>query len=52
MITSDEKESLLNLPIDQKAEKSKSVIREAIEKFGIEKIAIAITGGKDSRTNL
>src|SRR4030043_798432 len=52
LITPDEKESLLNLPIDQKVEKSKSVIREAIEKFGIGKIAVAITGGKDSTTNL
>ncbi len=52
MINSDEKENLLKLHIDQKVEKSKSVIREAIEKFGIEKFAIAITGGKDSTTNL
>ena len=52
MIKPDEKENLLKLHIDQKVEKSKSVIREAIEKFGIEKTAIAITGGKDSTTNL
>jgi phosphoadenosine phosphosulfate reductase len=50
--TPEEKEGLLSLHIDQKAEKTKSVIREAIEKFGIEKIAIAMTGGKDSTTNL
>lgn len=48
----EEKEGLLGLHIDHKTEKSKSVIREAIEKFGINKIAIAITGGKDSTTNL
>src|SRR4030042_2095454 len=48
----EEKENLLKLHIDQKAEKSKSVIREAIEKFGIDKIAVAMTGGKDSTTNL
>jgi len=51
-MTPDEKENLLKLHIDQKTEKSKSVIREAVEKFGIEKIAVAITGGKDSTTNL
>ena len=52
MITPDEKEGLLKLHIDQKTEKSKSLIKNAIEKFGVEKIAIAITGGKDSTTNL
>jgi phosphoadenosine phosphosulfate reductase len=52
LITPEEKENLLKLHIDQKAEKSKSVIREAIEKFGIDKIAVAMTGGKDSTTNL
>ncbi|OGW53392.1 MAG: hypothetical protein A2Y81_06900 [Nitrospirae bacterium RBG_13_43_8] len=51
-MTPEEKEGLLSLHIDQKAEKTKSVIREAIEKFGIEKIAVAMTGGKDSTTNL
>lgn len=38
--------------IDEKIEKSKSVIREAIERFGLERIAVAITGGKDSTLNL
>jgi phosphoadenosine phosphosulfate reductase len=52
LITPEEKEGLLSLHVDQKAEKSKSVIREAIEKFGIEKIIVAMTGGKDSTTNL
>jgi phosphoadenosine phosphosulfate reductase len=52
LIKPDEKESLLKLHIDDKREKSKSVIREALEKFGIEKMAVAITGGKDSTTNL
>lgn len=52
MIKPDEKEGLLKLHIDDKREKSKSVIREALEKFGIEKMAVAITGGKDSTTNL
>jgi phosphoadenosine phosphosulfate reductase len=52
LITPEEKEGLLSLHVDQKAEKTKAVIKEAIEKFGIEKIAIAMTGGKDSTTNL
>ena len=52
MITSEEKENLLKLHIDRKAEKTRSIIKEAVEKFGVEKIAVAITGGKDSTTNL
>jgi phosphoadenosine phosphosulfate reductase len=52
MMEQHEKEILVKLHIDQKVEKAKSIIREAIEKFGTEKIAIAITGGKDSTTNL
>lgn len=52
MIRHDEKENLLRLNIDEKIEKSKSIIREAVERFGIDRIAIAITGGKDSTTNL
>jgi phosphoadenosine phosphosulfate reductase len=47
-----QKTELLQLHIDQKIEKSKSIIREAISLFGLENIAIAITGGKDSTTNL
>jgi len=43
---------LLRLDIDQKLDESKSIIREAISLFGIENIVIAITGGKDSTTNL
>jgi phosphoadenosine phosphosulfate reductase len=46
------KEELLRLHIDQKVDRSKSVIREAINRFGIENMAIAVTGGKDSTTNL
>ena len=48
----NEKEELFGLHIDQKVERSKSIIREAIDRFGIENMAIAITGGKDSTTNL
>jgi phosphoadenosine phosphosulfate reductase len=43
-------EKLMGLGIDEKIEQSKKVIREAIEKFGVDKIAIAWTGGKDSTT--
>ncbi len=36
--------------IDEKIEQSKNVIREALEKFGSDKLTIAWTGGKDSTT--
>ena len=52
MINPDEKENLLKLHIDEKIGKSKSIIREAVERYGIDRIALAITGGKDSTTNL
>lgn len=52
MIKPVEKESLLKLHIDEKIGKSKSIIREAVEKFGVDRIALAITGGKDSTTTL
>ncbi|MBI1812049.1 MAG: phosphoadenosine phosphosulfate reductase family protein [Nitrospirae bacterium] len=48
----NEKERLLGLHIDEKAAQSKSIIKKAVERFGVENIAIAITGGKDSTTNL
>ena len=41
-------EELMNLGLDEKIEKSKEVINEALDKF--EKIAVAFTGGKDSRS--
>lgn len=47
-----EKEKLLVLRIDQKVEKAKTVIKEARERFTVDRMAIAITGGKDSTTNL
>ena len=40
------------MDLKQKEEKSKRVIRGAIKKFDIEKIAVAFTGGKDSTTLL
>ena len=46
------KSKLMNLTIDQKIEKSKLVIKDAIGLYGLNNMAIAITGGKDSTTNL
>ncbi|MBI5049926.1 MAG: phosphoadenosine phosphosulfate reductase family protein [Nitrospirae bacterium] len=49
-MTLEEKERLMSLSIEEKVAQSKKVIKEAIEKFGTEKLAIAWTGGKDSTT--
>jgi phosphoadenosine phosphosulfate reductase len=46
------KESLVDLHIDKKIEFSEGIVSEAIERFGVNHMAIAITGGKDSTTNL
>jgi phosphoadenosine phosphosulfate reductase len=43
-------DSLMGLNIEEKIEQSKKIIREAMEKFGPEKLAVAWTGGKDSTT--
>jgi phosphoadenosine phosphosulfate reductase len=51
-MTANDKDILMELHIDNKVEKSKEVIKEAISRFGIENMAIAITGGKDSTTSL
>ena len=40
----------MGLSLEEKIEYSKKIIKEAIEKFGVEKIAVAWTGGKDSTT--
>ncbi|MBC8412577.1 MAG: phosphoadenosine phosphosulfate reductase family protein [Nitrospira sp.] len=45
-------EELMAMSLDEKSEQTKNVIREAIDKYGVEKIAIAWTGGKDSTTML
>jgi len=45
-------EELWKLHIDKKLEHSKSIAREAIKRFGVQNLALAITGGKDSTTNL
>lgn len=47
-----ENRQILNLHIDQKIEKSKAVIQEAVDLHGVDNLALAITGGKDSTTNL
>lgn len=39
-------ESMMNLPLEEKVDKSKEVVNEALDKF--EKTIIAYTGGKDS----
>lgn len=46
----DEREALMELSMEEKIEYSKKVIKEAIEEFGVDKIAVAWTGGKDSTT--
>jgi phosphoadenosine phosphosulfate reductase len=51
-MTGQDKDTLLELHINEKVKKSKEVIKEAITKFGIDNIAVAITGGKDSTTCL
>lgn len=44
--------NISRLSFDQKVEKSNAVIKEAMELYGSEYMALAITGGKDSTTNL
>ena len=42
----------IGLSIDQKIEKFQDVIKEALDLYDPKNMAIAITGGKDSTTNL
>ena len=42
----------IGLSIDQKIQKSQTIINEALDLYSPENMAIAITGGKDSTTNL
>jgi phosphoadenosine phosphosulfate reductase len=42
----------IGLSINQKIEKSQAVIKEALDLYSSKDMAIAITGGKDSTTNL
>jgi phosphoadenosine phosphosulfate reductase len=46
----DEREELMAMGLEEKIEHSKKIIKEAIEKFGTEKMVVAWTGGKDSTT--
>lgn len=46
----EERERLIGLSLEEKIKQSKKVIRDALERFGTEKVAIAWTGGKDSTT--
>lgn len=46
----DERETLMELSLEEKIEYSKKIIKEALNKFGSDKIAVAWTGGKDSTT--
>jgi phosphoadenosine phosphosulfate reductase len=41
-----------NLSLDQKINKSQSIIKEALQEFSLEKFSLAWTGGKDSTTML
>jgi len=47
---SEERERLMNLSLEEKIERSKMVIQDALKRFGAERMAIAWTGGKDSTT--
>jgi phosphoadenosine phosphosulfate reductase len=44
--------NIVELTIDQKIKKSQALIKEALDLYSSKNIAIAITGGKDSTTNL
>ena len=41
-------QTLYSLPLDQKIERSKYLIKEAINEFGLEHVYISYSGGKDS----
>jgi phosphoadenosine phosphosulfate reductase len=42
------KGQFMNMNIEEKAAKARDIIREAVQKFGKDKIGVAWTGGKDS----
>ncbi|MDY6850777.1 MAG: phosphoadenosine phosphosulfate reductase family protein [Thermodesulfobacteriota bacterium] len=44
----NEKDHLIGMGLDQKVRHAKAVLREALDKFGPERTALAWTGGKDS----
>ncbi|MDI6711563.1 MAG: phosphoadenosine phosphosulfate reductase family protein [Bacillota bacterium] len=47
-----DKERLLNWTLEQKEQESIRLIKETIDKFGLDKVATTFTGGKDSLTLL
>ncbi|NVM20521.1 MAG: phosphoadenosine phosphosulfate reductase family protein [Desulfobacterales bacterium] len=47
-----ERNRLVSLPLDEKIEQSKEIIREALERFSHDALCLAWTGGKDSTTML
>ncbi len=49
-MSDDEREALMELSLEEKIEYSKKIIKEAIDEFGADKMAVAWTGGKDSTT--
>jgi phosphoadenosine phosphosulfate reductase len=46
----DEMEKLMSLSLEEKIGHTKKIIKEAIEKYGADNMALAWTGGKDSTT--
>lgn len=46
----EEMERLMGLSLEEKIDHSKKIIKEAIDRFGVENLALAWTGGKDSTT--
>ena len=51
-MTQDERNRLMTLILEEKINHSKNIIKEAIERFGRDRIVLAWTGGKDSTTML
>lgn len=49
-MTQSEMEKLMSMNLDEKIQHSKKIIKEALEKYGEENVAVAWTGGKDSTT--
>jgi len=49
-MTDEEKEKFVLMSVEEKVAHSKKIIKEAIERFGTDKLVIAWTGGKDSTT--
>jgi len=47
-----DKNRLYNWTLEEEKQESRKIIRKAIEKFGMEKVSVAWSGGKDSTTVL